>query len=262
MGCWWCVAGCSPRWARSCSARSRRRPTGSITSRRTGLRSRRASDGPTRSGCWPRAPWPATSIAALLVTVVRSSSTLMRTSCGTTPGRDSRHWKTKTASTFPPRRLAASRAMPPGSTCATARTAPCWTLAARPAPSRPPSAGHSQPGAIRAASPGAAAATATPTMCGTGPPAVRRGSTISSFCADVTTGPFTRRDSRSSCGMTATPASSGLTVGRSLRRAGTALGWSCAGTDHLSPGRRRHHDRRGHGDSRLVRRTPRPGLGH
>jgi len=42
---------------------------------------------------------------------------------------------------------APSCAMPPGSSCATARTGRCWTLAARPASSRPPSTGHSQPGA-------------------------------------------------------------------------------------------------------------------
>ena len=122
--------------------------------------------------------------------------------------------------------------MPPGSSCATARTAPCLTLAARPAPSRPPSAGRSQPGARRAASPGAAAATATPTTCATGRPAVRPGSVTSCCSVGVTTGPSTRKDSRSSCGMTATPASSGLTVNRFPRhrrpRAGLELRWNRA----------------------------------
>ena len=64
MGWWWCAAGCPPRLGRSCNARWRPRPTGSITRRTTRPRSRRGSGGPTRSASSPRAPWPPTSIAA------------------------------------------------------------------------------------------------------------------------------------------------------------------------------------------------------
>ena len=83
---------------------------------------------------------------------------------------------------------------------------------ARPAPFRPPSGGHSLPRDADAASQAATPTTVMRTTCGTGLTVAQRGSKTLSLSADITTEPFTKRDSKSSWGMTVRLASSGPTV--------------------------------------------------
>ena len=154
-------------------------------------------------------------MAAPRATAIKWSCTSTPKSCRPMPSRARRRWKT--AYTFPRRRFAAWRAMPPPSPCATTWMAPFWTSAARPGPSRRLSAARSRTGTSGAGFPGVTATTAMRTMYATGRTAVRRSSRISSSCADATTGPSTKKDSESSFGMTAPLTSSGPMAGRCPR---------------------------------------------
>ena len=97
-------------------------------------------------------------------------------------------------------------------------------------------------GTTGAASPDATAGTAMHTTCATAWTAARRRSRISCFCVLATTGLSTRRDSPSSCGMTAPRSSSGPTAGHCPRprrcRAGLVRRSIPQGSapDHALPG--------------------------